>query len=79
MPTDQHRTELEEAEHRIIGQTREQAIAEVGADRYNELITVFVAAHKDDPGTIGNPLALDDLPGMWEAADITGGETEAQP
>lgn len=54
------RTELEEAEHRIIGQTREQAITEIGADRYNQLISVFVEAHKNDPGTIGNPLQLDE-------------------
>lgn len=56
--------DLAEAERRIIHQTREQAIAEIGADRYNQLITVYVAAHKDDPGTIGNPLVIDDLLGM---------------
>jgi hypothetical protein len=30
----------------------------------------------DDHETYETPLVLDELPGMWEQADFTGGETD---
>lgn len=70
--------DLAEAERRILNQTREQAIAEIGADRYNQLITVYVDAHRNDPGTIGNPLVIDDLLGMTAPPNLPTHFTPAQ-